>query len=439
MSHWSHWKHGFRRWLGRWCCALAGSLGLAILAGTEHAQEASPGGRVVVLSTYLVSLARLLVIDTPHGSVASSIAARFGDLIVRSHTPYVLVGEFASVAKNQPIAAKPLAAAQGVNADWAQRLREYWRYGSTQNMQFAMQALKAGPGLGAGSASVIAFVANLPPAIQLPLAGFYHSTRPRIEGSALALDNLPVYKSNRPPAQSNPRKTAIKTVAVTINNAVFTSGDTPWLDTLIAALEQRGLRAHAFYGPRQQQDLFYQATHRPTPAGPERIADVIINSALVFNPTERKAELVRIGVPVLQTMPALAMDAAQWAQSKDGLALSDVSFYYTPSELSGMVDATLITARSAKTSVLQPLPAQINAAADKAAAPPDEFAPTPVRGFRLIEQAPQAVAPAFVVNTPAALLAVACLLALGAWRQALRWRTPSREPAAAGSARLDTA
>jgi cobaltochelatase CobN len=133
-----------------------------------------------------------------------------------------------------------------------------------------------------------------------------------------------------------------------VNNAVFTSDDTAWLDTLIAALEQRGLNAYAFYGPRQQKDLFFQATHAPTPGtqnGVKRIADVIINAALVFNPTERKAELERIGVPVLQTMPALAMDAAQWAQSRDGLALSDVAYYYTPSELSGMVDALLITAR----------------------------------------------------------------------------------------------
>ncbi|MEO6018073.1 MAG: cobaltochelatase subunit CobN, partial [Polaromonas sp.] len=70
----------------------------------------------------------------------------------------------------------------------------------------------------------------------------------------------------------------------------------------------------------------------------------------------------------LQTMPALAMNAGEWAQSKDGLALSDVAYYYTPSELSGMVDAMLITARDAKTGSLQPIPSQINAVAGKAAA-----------------------------------------------------------------------
>ena len=41
------------------------------------------------------------------------------------------------------------------------------------------------------------------------------------------------------------------------------------------------------------------------------------------------------------------MDAAQWAQSKAGMAQADVAYYYTPSELAGMVDPMLITARDA--------------------------------------------------------------------------------------------
>ena len=225
--------------------------------------------------------------------------------------------------------------------------------------------------------------------MQLPLQGFYNPHWAQIESSQ-TLENSLKYLPNT----SNTSKitknasnntvagefvgfNAIKTVAIAVNNAVFTSDDTLWLDSMITALEQRGLRAYAFYGPRQQKDLFFQMTHAvyaplsDTSQGrqePKRLADVIINAALVFNPTERKAELERIGIPVLQTMPALAMDAVQWAQSKDGLALSDVSYYYTPSELAGMVDAMLITARDAKTGALLPIPAQINAVADKAAA-----------------------------------------------------------------------
>ena len=313
-------------------------------------------------------LASLLVVDAPHPSVAQTAAARFGEVISKSGKPYVVVGEFSTVAKNERLAAAPLKTDNGVAPDWAQRLREYWRFGGAQNMRLAMLALKNG---------ATQTVSTLPSAVQLPLQGFYNPQWPQIENNAATalkiLENSAFYLSNKSLSQSNRAQKAInniapKTVAIAVNNAVFTSDDTPWLDALITSLEQRGLRAYAFYGPRQQKDLFYQATHVSMATGQQRMADVIINSALVFNPTERKAELERIGVPVLQTMPALAMDAAQWAQSKDGLALSDVAYYYTPSELSGMVDALLITARNAKTGALEPLAEQINAVADKAAA-----------------------------------------------------------------------
>ena len=333
--------------------------------------------------------ASLVVLDAPHSSVAQSAAGRLGESILKSGKPYVVVDEFSAVAKNQPVVAAPLKAEQGVGAAWAHRLREYWRFGGAQNMGLAMAALQSGP-LRSDTA-----VTSLPPAAQLPLQGFYNPKWQQIESSSQALENslintpihpktpihpLNVQKdvkevkntSNMPLSGEFIAKDAIKTVAIAVNNAVFTSDDTLWLDSMIAALEQRGLRAYAFYGPRQQKDLFFQMTHVQTASGtslkPKRQADVIINAALVFNPTERKAELERIGIPVLQTMPALAMDAAQWVQSKDGLALSDVSYYYTPSELAGMVDAMLITARDAKTGALLPIPAQINAVADKAAA-----------------------------------------------------------------------
>ena len=346
---------------------LASLQAAALQAGVAMQTLSAEQDTLEHLQTALRS-ASLLVLDTPHPSVAQTAAARFGGVINQSSKPYVMVGEFAAVAKNERLAAAPLKTDSGVSLEWAQRLREYWRFGGAQNMRLAMQALK-----NAATQTTDA----MPPAVQLPLQGFYNPTWPQIENNAAAalknLENSTFYQLNTPLAQSIRVQTAInteapKTVAIAVNNAVFTSNDTPWLDAMITALERRGLRAYAFYGPRQQKDLFHQATHISTATGQQRRADVIINSALVFNPTERKAELERIGVPVLQTMPALAMDPVQWAQSKDGLALSDVAYYYTPSELLGLVDPLLITARNAKTGALEPISQQINAVADKAAA-----------------------------------------------------------------------
>jgi cobaltochelatase CobN len=282
--------------------------------------------------------ARLLIIDAPHISVAQAVAARFGETISRSTAPYVLIGEFALVAKGQASTAAPLVAERGVDAAWAQRLREYWRFSGAANLGAAMKAL-AQPGK----------LDGLPDPVPLPLAGLYHPGWPRVETDIAAVERL---------AGSS------GTVAIAINSATVTGDDTGWLDALIASLERRGLRAYAFYGPRQQKDLFFRMTH----AGDRRVADAIVNASLVFSPNERKAELERIGVPVLQTLPSLAMDATQWAQSKDGLSQTDIAAYYSPSELAGMTDPMIVSARDAAAGALQPLPAQIGAVADKAAA-----------------------------------------------------------------------
>ncbi|MGJ7603725.1 cobaltochelatase subunit CobN [Variovorax sp. LT1R20] len=349
---------------------------LMALAFCAHAEPDEPS-RIVVLSTSLVSPARvvrlqeavhevglplqvvsaakdspevlasalkgarLLVIDAPHISVAQAAAARFGDVISRSPVPYVLIGEFALVAKGQTPSAAPLAAERGVDAVWAQRLREYWRFAGTANLKSAMKAL-----------AQIDDVNGLPPPVPTPLSGFYHPRWPRIETDISAIAGL---------------TGSAGTVAIAVNSATVTGDDTGWLDRLIGTLEQRGLRAYAFYGPRQQKDLFFRMTHA-TDVQERRVADLIVNASLVFAPNERKAELERIGVPVLQTLPSLAMDAAQWTESKDGLAQTDIASYYSPSELAGMTDPMLVSARDAATGTLQPLPAQIDAVAGKAAA-----------------------------------------------------------------------
>ena len=372
-------------WVFALVVALVGT-GRPALAAEVGTGTGASAARVVLLTTYIVSPARLaklqaaaraagvplqtlsaerdtpealaaglagaglLILDAPHPGVGEAAAARFGEVVVRSGVPYVLVGEAAAVARGEPFAAAPLAAEQGVDPAWAQRLRAYWRNARPANVAASMTALGR-----------IGVLEGLPAAERLPAAGLYHPAWPRIEDDTAALERLPGPAADAP------------TVAIAVNNAVFTSDDTGWVDALVGALERRGLRAYAFYGPRQRKDLFFAMTHAGPAAGtgagaPRRVADLIVNAALVFNPTERKAELERIGVPVLQTMPALAMDAAQWAQSKAGMAQADVAYYYTPSELAGMVDPMLITARDAASGALAPIPAQIDAVADKAAA-----------------------------------------------------------------------
>lgn len=292
---------------------------------------------------------KYLVIDMPHRSVAQAVAERLGDVIERSDADYVLVGEMAAVTSDEPFVQSPLQAERGVSPLWAKRLREYWRFGGNKNTHHAIKALND------------QFVEQaLPLPIVLPSQGFYHPNWPNILDDHEAM----VARLNANPEPSDHISENPGNVAIAVNPAVFTSEDTEWLDTLIKAIERRGHRAYAFFGPRQNADLFFEMTRFDD--GRESFADVLINAALVFKPNERKTELERIGIPVLQTLPALAMNRSQWQASSEGLALVDISYYYTSSELAGMIDPLLISARDDETGGMQPLEDQIEELAAKA-------------------------------------------------------------------------
>ncbi len=363
---------------------------ISVSKETDGETQAIDDTKVVVLSTYLVSPSRnarlaqaardsklsfhilsaesttpdelertllesrLLILDTPHSSVAKSIAARFGDVIVKSPCKYVLIGEFALVSKNETLTEPPLHSERGVDAVWAQRLREYWRFGGEENIRFAIIALK-------GSFSDN----NLPAAIQMPLQGFYHPAWPMLVTDASEVIKRNGHSQTVIPSPQSPRASLPGVVAIAVNSAVFTSDDTAWLDRLISAIESRGLKAYAFFGPRQNTNLFYEMTRGPDQD--QAMASLLINAAMVFKPNERKAELDRIGIPVLQTIPSLAMNQAQWLASAEGLAILDISYYYTSSEMAGMIDPMLISARDTQTGMMQPILTQIEAVADKAA------------------------------------------------------------------------
>ena len=166
----------------------AAALQAGVAMQTLSAEQDTPDA----LQTALRS-ASLLVLDAPHPSVAQTAAAQFGGIINQSGRPYVVVGEFAAVAKNERLAAAPLKTDSGVPPDWAQRLREYWRFGGAQNMRLAMLALKN---------NAIQTAVAMPPAVQLPLQGFYNPHWPQIENNASSalknLENSTFYQLNTP-------------------------------------------------------------------------------------------------------------------------------------------------------------------------------------------------------------------------------------------------
>jgi cobaltochelatase CobN len=62
------------------------------------------------------------------------------------------------------------------------------------------------------------------------------------------------------------------------------------------------------------------------------------------------------------------MNEDVWRFNPACVSLEDLAFYYTSSEIAGMVDPMLITARDSSVGSLQPNASHIQALADKAAA-----------------------------------------------------------------------
>lgn len=291
--------------------------------------------------------ADFILVDVPHESVFDTVATKSIDAIKQAKCPHVLIGDLESVREGRLLELSEDIGSGGVAKVWAKKVRQYYRYGGLANLTYLVEALSKAPNESAAVA---------PPApVNIPESGFYHPQWQQIE-TELTEARL------RLESQSQP------IVAIAINRATVSACDTDWLDTLIEALNQRGLSSYAFYGPRKDPDRFTRMTCLLRGSEIEPIPDLLINSVLVFRPQDRKQELDRIGIPVLQTLPARNRSIDQWRESTDGLPLADISYYYASSELAGMIDPVLATARHDRKKSLEPIESQINGIVDRAVA-----------------------------------------------------------------------
>ena len=291
-----------------------------------------------------IRTARICLLDIPHASVAESIVKKCAASIGLSKIPYVIIGDLDQVSRSEKIAFEPLACDFGVSSEWAASIRKYYRFAGEQNTQWLIEYLSRD--LPAENSTI-----EIPLAKPFPGQGFYHPQWQELETELSAV-------------MTKVKRAAHPIVAISVNRAALAAEDTLWLDKLIATLAERDIESYAFYGPRQNSELFTQMTCSPDDSA-RPLVNCIINAALVFRPLERKAELDRNGVPVFQSLPALNVDAKTWEAGAEGLAVPDIAYYYASSELAGMIDPLLISARNQTTGLLEPIEKQIAAMADR--------------------------------------------------------------------------
>lgn len=314
-------------------------------------QSVSVGGVDLALNAAALERARLVLVDVPHISQLDAARFALSAESERADRIVVVLGPPAIyTATSGDETAEPGSASRGVTPGVASRLGAYWSNGGDKNRRALLEVVSA-----LASDRRVISLAEMPEPVVLPSAGFYHPRWGRVESELAAVIARKEHEG-RP------------TVAIAIHKLVLSSDDTAWVDALIGQLGRVGLDAYAFYGSRSNPSLFTEMTCRRSGQSVTPAVDLIVNATLVFRANQRKAELEQIGLPVMQTLPALGMTEEEWRSSAEGLAPSDTSFYLSSSEFAGMIDPTLLSARDQVTGSLAPIESQCVALAQKAAA-----------------------------------------------------------------------
>ncbi len=149
------------------------------------------------------------------------------------------------------------------------------------------------------------------------------------------------------------------TVAIAFHQIYIGAEQTAFIDDLIARIEAAGAIALPYYAG-------VMTPHAPmlTIAG-KPIADAIINTQIILNPEGWRAELEKLGIPVLQALSYRRGDEAGWRADPQGLPMIDVPFYLSQGEYAGIFDA-LVTSTASKEGQVKAIPEQATAIVNKA-------------------------------------------------------------------------
>ncbi|SHH70427.1 cobaltochelatase subunit CobN [Pollutimonas bauzanensis] len=258
----------------------------------------------------------------------------------------------ARLAKALPGLRAPLAwvydkAPEGMNMPqaMARRLALYYSNGGRDNFDafFATTAALLAGAPTQGIAEPIVF----------PDVAVYHPKAPGLFFDH-PLDYLKwkgVDLNNRPPV-----------IGIAFHQQYVSAMQTRLIDDVIARVEAAGAVPLAYYSPTTDPT----ANLRMLAPDGQRLADVLINTRIMLTSDAPRREFEKLGIPVVQATPYRRGDAAAWEADPQGLQLSDVPFYMSQAEYTGIIDVQVASALDAQDQQLTPIPAQLDAVVGKA-------------------------------------------------------------------------
>ena len=271
--------------------------------------------------------ADLILLDTPRPTDLAKMQERLGAALGMTRTPWFRVGGGPPAFGNiPPQHARPLIA--------------YYASGGERNIRAMFDYIRAWRD-GTDTAALARPSA-------LPAAGFYHSA------ASETFDSLDAYlqwggdrwKSNAP------------RIAFAIHPGLISGMETQVIDALVAQSEARGLLPLVFWfdaaDPFALQKLL----------GPGK-ADVLVIATHLQNGPARKAEFLKLNIPVLQTVSYREGDPEAWAKADSGMSPRLVAPFLALPESWGVSDPMVIEA--VRNGEPVPMMSQVDALLTKAA------------------------------------------------------------------------
>ena len=196
--------------------------------------------------------------------------------------------------------------------------------------------------------------ANCNAAIVFSESGIYHPT---------AVDQVFTSLADYLAFRKTPANSKKPLVGILFHKAYVDSGMIDMLHATIDSLEAKGAIAVPMYvSAMGNGEITRLASIQNKPQ-----LDVLINMQIMLNAEGRRAELEKLGIPVLQTMSYRHGDQQQWEKDNVGLTTQDIPFYLSQPEYAGLTDPMFIAASEANGNPV-PITRQLESVTSKALA-----------------------------------------------------------------------
>lgn len=271
--------------------------------------------------------AGLIILDTPRPMDLAKLQQRLGAALSETSTPWVRIGGGPPAFGNLP----PLQ---------ARRLMAYYAGGGERNLRAMFEYIKAWR---SGADTSVA-----PAPTMMPANGIYHP------GAPAPFDSLDSYLAWGRDRWNNdaPR------IAFAIHSGLVSGMETQVIDALVAQTEAQGMMPIVFWFNAGEPDALQKLL---APAK----ADVLIIATHLQNGPARKAEFLKLNIPVLQTISYRDGDPEAWAKAASGMSQHLVAPFLAVPEGWGASDPMVIDALRDGEPV--PIMPQVNALLAKAA------------------------------------------------------------------------